>query len=103
MKNPLNKRVWKASGLVPGAPSRCWEGDRGQRGQWTYAATEMDLHHAEWSNSDREVSRTSLTCGIQKEVDTNELTKQETHRLRKLTYSCQGEGIVSNVHTAVFK
>ena len=30
-----------------------------------------------------------------KRNDTNELTKQkETHRLRKLTYSCQGEGIV---------
>ena len=43
-----------------------------------------------------------------KRKDTNELTKQkETHRLRKATHGCWGEGIVKDfeghVHTAIFK
>ena len=40
--------------------------------------------------------------------DTNELTKQEeTHRLRKRIYGCQGDEIVrelyTHIHTAIFK
>ena len=55
--------------------------------------------HTEWSKSDREgeISYDIPYIPNLKRNDTNELTKQkETHRLRKQTHGCQGEGIVKD-------
>ena len=48
---------------------------------------------------------TSLICGIKKEmIQMNLLTKQkETHRLRKRTHGCQGEGIVKDFGKVMYK
>ena len=66
-----------------------------------FAATWMDLEsHSETSKSDREgdILYDILICGIWKEIiQMNLLTKQEeTHRLRKGTHGCQGEGLVQD-------
>ena len=53
--------------------------------------------HTEWSQSDREgeVSYDIPYMNNIKRNGTDELRKQkETHRLRKWTYGCRGEGIV---------
>ena len=48
---------------------------------------------------------TSLICGIKKEmIPMNLLTKpKETHRLRKGTHGCQGEGIVKDFGKVMYK
>ena len=52
----------------------------------------MDLENvilSEVSQTEEKYYMTSLTCGMLKKNDTNELTKQkETHRLRKGTHGC---------------
>ena len=65
--------------------------------------------HTEWSKSDKKkrwnYHMTSLICGIKKEmIQMNLLTKQkETHRLRKRTHGCQGEGIVKDFGKVMYK
>ena len=63
-----------------------------------FIATWMDLENvilSEVSQTEREILYDIPYMWNLKRNDTNELTKQkETHRLRKQTYGCWGEGIV---------
>ena len=57
----------------------------------------MDLESVilrEVSQAKEKYPRTSLICGIQKEMIRMNLQNKETHRLRKQTYGCGGEVIV---------
>ena len=76
-----------------------------------FATTWMDLESvilSEVSQKETEISYDIPYTWNLKRKDTNELTKQkQTHRLRKPTHGCWGEGIVKDfeghVHTAKFK
>ena len=81
-EDPLEKGMATHSGIL------AW------RIPWMRRLVGYSIHGRKESGTTGLLTRTYLYWNL-KRNDANEFTKQkETHRLRKQTYSCQGEGIV---------